>query len=233
MRPRRPLGLPPDRVFAALRATCSARSRARRPARSMAASAPIRSGSRRRAARFGCVVFTLDSLPRGGTERSRNCRTPPRYRRGLGRSARSCANPRGTACESPPPAHRDHLPTPVVRLARSPTPASGDGGRRASPGTPVSATRRSDAHVRARSNVVSKAKLCPCRACASICLNTSLPASTAARAGRKGLSPAAIRSALTKIGQSASLGRNSVANVVLPARSVPLPRGSACRRSRS
>ncbi len=35
--------------------------------------------------------------------------------------------------------------------------------------------------------------------------------------GRNGLKPAAIESALTKTGQSASFGRNSVAKVVFPA----------------
>ena len=47
------------------------------------------------------------------------------------------------------------------------------------------------------------------------------------RSVRKGLSPAAIRSALTKMGQSASFGRNSMANVVLSA-----PFGPAIMRIR-
>ena len=45
----------------------------------------------------------------------------------------------------------------------------------------------------------------------------SLPARTIAREGENGESPSAIRSALTKRGQPASLGRYSLAKVVLPA----------------
>jgi hypothetical protein len=44
-----------------------------------------------------------------------------------------------------------------------------------------------------------------------------LPARNAALSGSTGESPAAIRSALTKSRQSASIGRNSRANVVFPA----------------
>ena len=68
-------------------------------------------------------------------------------------------------------------------------------------------------------NVVSKAKLPPLRTCLPIRYNYSLPARTAARFGRKGLSSAAMGSVLTKTGQFASFGRNSKAKVVLPARS--------------
>ena len=70
-------------------------------------------------------------------------------------------------------------------------------------------------------HVVSKAKLSPLRTCSPICCSVSLPARATARPGRKRLSPAAMRSALTKIGQFASFGRNSTANVVLPARFGP------------
>ena len=66
-------------------------------------------------------------------------------------------------------------------------------------------------------NVVSKAKPSPLRICSPICCNVSLPAWTAARPGRKRLSPVAMRPVLAKIGQFASFGRNSVTNVVLPA----------------
>ena len=45
----------------------------------------------------------------------------------------------------------------------------------------------------------------------------TLPARTATKSIRRGLRPAAMRSALTKMGQSASLGRNCAANVVFPA----------------
>lgn len=48
-------------------------------------------------------------------------------------------------------------------------------------------------------------------------LGNNRPARIAAVAGRTGDKPTAIRSALTKAGQSASLGRYSSAKVVLPA----------------
>ena len=57
--------------------------------------------------------------------------------------------------------------------------------------------------------------------------NMSRPAFTAATSGANGERPAAIRSAFTKSGQSASFGRSSVAKVVLPA-----PLGPAMMRIR-
>jgi hypothetical protein len=47
--------------------------------------------------------------------------------------------------------------------------------------------------------------------------NINLAALIAANSGAKGDNPAAIKSALTKNGQPASLGKNSRAKVVLPA----------------
>src|ERR1041384_6534936 len=65
--------------------------------------------------------------------------------------------------------------------------------------------------------VVSKAKLSPRVTCLSISSNIIRPARIAADSGENGASPAAIKSALMKVGQSASLGRNCRAKVVLPA----------------
>lgn len=65
--------------------------------------------------------------------------------------------------------------------------------------------------------VISKAKLAPLAACRRISVSMIRPARIAAAAGSKGESPAAIKSALTNSGQLASLGRNSLANVDLPA----------------
>jgi len=65
--------------------------------------------------------------------------------------------------------------------------------------------------------VVSKAKLSPFATWSDMASSINRPALSATRSGAKDDSPAAIRSASTKIGQPASLGRNSRAKVVLPA----------------
>lgn len=65
--------------------------------------------------------------------------------------------------------------------------------------------------------VVSKAKLRPWATCSSISASMIRPALIAATSGAKGEGPAAIRSALTNTGHRAYIGRNSRANVVLPA----------------
>ena len=114
---RRPSSRVVNRALAALRAACLARSRARRAARYMAASAPAMSGSRPGRDGLRVWVLTRDSLPLAGSERSPNCRTPPTHRQDLGRSPRSCANPRGTACESPPPPRRDRRIVPPTHHA--------------------------------------------------------------------------------------------------------------------
>jgi|GEM_PF-5750975 len=64
--------------------------------------------------------------------------------------------------------------------------------------------------------VVSNAKSSRAVASLSISATNTLPAATAASEGRRGESPAAIRSAFTKCMTPASIGRNSRANVVLP-----------------
>ena len=71
----------------------------------------------------------------------------------------------------------------------------------------------------------SKAKLRPRCAWVSVSCRISCPARIPAEAGRKGAGPAAIRLALTRLSQSASLGRYVRANVVFPviARCVRFP----------
>ena len=66
-------------------------------------------------------------------------------------------------------------------------------------------------------SVVSKAKLLPAFTLALISFSISLPAFIDAVSGANGARPAAIKSAFTKIGQLASLGKYSRAKVVLPA----------------
>ena len=66
-------------------------------------------------------------------------------------------------------------------------------------------------------SVVSKAKDLPATTLALISLSISQAALIATVYGAKGAKPDAIKSALMKIGQLASLGRNSRANVVFPA----------------
>lgn len=65
-------------------------------------------------------------------------------------------------------------------------------------------------------SVVSMARLLPAFTFNSISFSMSLAALTAAVSGEKGANPAAIRSALIKIGQLASLGKYSRAKVVFP-----------------
>ena len=66
-------------------------------------------------------------------------------------------------------------------------------------------------------SVVSKAKLCPASIHSSIASNIRRPALKDADSGLNGAKPAAIKSALMNLSVWASAGKNSRANVVLPA----------------
>ena len=66
-------------------------------------------------------------------------------------------------------------------------------------------------------SAVSKAKLYPAVTLASISFNIKLAAFIAAVSDANDANPAAIKSALIKVRQSASFGRYSRAKVVLPA----------------
>ena len=66
-------------------------------------------------------------------------------------------------------------------------------------------------------SVVSKAKLCPASIHSSIASNIRRPALKDADSGLNGAKPAAIKSALRNLSVWASAGKNSRANVVLPA----------------